>query len=380
MGYEFVWRVDDDAVPEPNVLETLCRYFTHDVGAIGGTIMNPPQPLEYFNSTGLIENIDQEPNIQWGLIKEKKQVEHLYQSFLYRAGVHDYNLGLSRVGFREETIFTYGLHQKGYKVQILEASDRAGGRIKTDKINGFLLDRGFQVFLTEYPEAKALLNYEKLALKKFLPGATVLYDEGKFEIADPFRRPSAFLSTLFAPVGTLKDKLNTFFLKKKLVQNTLPTIFEQSEIETVTKLKEYGFSAKMIERFYKPFFSGIFLENDLKTSSNMFDFVMKMFNYKEQGYFVDLGSGAPFNASNTSRLEELGWTGICVDLTQNPDYRLRRCNFFATNALKLDYKNLFEKCDAPEVIDFLSLDIDEYSTELLKLMPFDKYKFKIIEF
>lgn len=170
------------------------------------------------------------------------------------------------------------LHQKGYKVQILEASDRAGGRIKTDNINGFLLDRGFQVFLTEYPEAKALLNYEKLALKKFLPGASVLYDEGQFEIADPFRRPSAFLSTLFAPVGTLKDKLNTFFLKKKLVQNTLPNIFEQSEIETITKLKEYGFSEKMIERFYKPFFSGIFLENDLKTSSNMFDFVMKMFS------------------------------------------------------------------------------------------------------
>ena len=109
MGYEFVWRVDDDAVPEPNVLETLCKHLADDVGAVGGTIMNPPQPLEYFNSTGLIENIDREPNIQWGLIKEKKQVEHLYQSFLYRAGVHDYNLGLSRVGFREETIFTYGL-------------------------------------------------------------------------------------------------------------------------------------------------------------------------------------------------------------------------------------------------------------------------------
>jgi len=114
------------------------------------------------------------------------------------------------------------------------------------------------------------------------------------------------------------------------------------------------------------------------TDANQDDFVMKMFNYKEQGYFVDLGSGAPFNASNTSRLEELGWTGICIDVTQNRDYRLRRCNFFATDALKVDYNNLFEKCDAPEVIDFLSLDIDEYTTELLKLMPFDKYKFKII--
>ena len=170
------------------------------------------------------------------------------------------------------------LHQKGYKVQILEASDRAGGRIKTDLIDGFRLDRGFQVLLTEYPETKALLDYKKLNLKRFLPGATVLYDGGQFEIADPFRRPTATFATLFAPVGSLKDKINTFFLKNKLVNIAVSDVFKQPEIETIAQLKKYGFSPKMIDRFYKPFFSGIFLENDLKTSSNMLDFVMKMFS------------------------------------------------------------------------------------------------------
>lgn len=170
------------------------------------------------------------------------------------------------------------LHQKGYKVQILEASDRAGGRIKTDLIDGFRLDRGFQVLLTEYPETKVLLDYKKLNLKRFLPGATVLYDGGQFEIADPFRRPLAFFSILFAPVGSLKDKINTFFLKNKLVKITIPEVFKQPQIETMAQLKKYGFSPKMIDRFYNPFFSGIFLENDLKTSSTMFDFVMKMFS------------------------------------------------------------------------------------------------------
>ena len=170
------------------------------------------------------------------------------------------------------------LHQKGYEVQILEASDRAGGRIKTDIINGFRLDRGFQVLLTEYPETRTLLDYKKLNLKKFLPGATVLYDGGQFEIADPFRRPTATFATLFAPVGSLKDKINTFFLKNKLVNISIPNLFKQPEIETIAQLKKDGFSPKMMERFYKPFFSGIFLENDLKTSSNMFDFVMKMFS------------------------------------------------------------------------------------------------------
>lgn len=59
------------------------------------------------------------------------------------------------------------LHQKNYKVQILEATDRVGGRIKTDCIEGFKLDRGFQVLLTDYPETKALLDYNKLNLKRF---------------------------------------------------------------------------------------------------------------------------------------------------------------------------------------------------------------------
>jgi phytoene dehydrogenase-like protein len=161
------------------------------------------------------------------------------------------------------------LHQKGYQVQILEASDRAGGRIKTDLVQGFRLDRGFQVLLTEYPETKALLDYNTLNLKRFLPGATVLYDGGQFEIADPFRRPSALFATLFAPVGSLKDKINTFFLKNKLVNLSIAEIFKQPEIETVAQLKKYGFSSKMIDRFFKPFFSGIFLENNLKTSNSI---------------------------------------------------------------------------------------------------------------
>ena len=170
------------------------------------------------------------------------------------------------------------LHRKGYEVKIIEATERAGGRIKTDVVNGFLLDRGFQVLLTEYPETKALLDYEKLNLKRFLPGAIVLYDDGIFEIADPFRRLSATLATILAPVGSLKDKINTFFLKHKLLNISVSNIFNAIETNTLTKLKKYGFSDKMIKRFYKPFFSGIFLENDLSTSSKMFDFVMKMFS------------------------------------------------------------------------------------------------------
>lgn len=118
-GYEWVWRVDDDAIPEPNVLENLVKHITDDVGAVGGSILNGPNQPTHINATGLIDKIDEEPNIQWGLIESTKQVEHLHCSFIYRAGICDFNLGLSRVAHREETLFSWGLHQKGYKLLVV---------------------------------------------------------------------------------------------------------------------------------------------------------------------------------------------------------------------------------------------------------------------
>lgn len=126
MGYEWVWRCDDDAIPEANVLEILYYYanginesIAKEVGAVGGSILTPPYMPDTLHVTGKIDNIDSEPNIQWGKIERVKQVEHLHCSFLYRAGVCDYNLGLSRVAHREETLFTYALHQKGYKILVV---------------------------------------------------------------------------------------------------------------------------------------------------------------------------------------------------------------------------------------------------------------------
>jgi hypothetical protein len=118
MGFDWVWRVDDDCVPEPTVLQTLFFYTGPGVGAIGGSILTPPH-TNAVSASGKIENINSEPNIQWGYINERKVVEHLHCSFLYRAGVHDYHLGLSRVAHREETLFTYGLHSKGYEILVV---------------------------------------------------------------------------------------------------------------------------------------------------------------------------------------------------------------------------------------------------------------------
>lgn len=116
MGFKWVWRLDDDTIAESNVLENLYHHATleDDVGAVGGSILTPPSMPE-ITATGKIENIYSEPNLQWGRISEKKEVDHLHCSFLYRAGVADYCLGLSRIAHREETLFTYELIKKGYK-------------------------------------------------------------------------------------------------------------------------------------------------------------------------------------------------------------------------------------------------------------------------
>lgn len=113
MGYKWVWRMDDDTIAEPDVLEILYSHVNDKVGAVGGSILTPPN-IAPVPSTGLIENID-EPSIQWGVINQKKEVDHLHCSFLYRAGIADYCLSLSRVAHREETLFTYDLKRAGYK-------------------------------------------------------------------------------------------------------------------------------------------------------------------------------------------------------------------------------------------------------------------------
>ena len=119
-GYQWVWRIDDDAIAEPNVLEKLLAHADNDVGCVGGSVLTPPLIFENISATGRIEDIYTEPNIQWKKsIIGVHNVDHLHCSFLYRAGVHDYNLGLSRVAHREETLFSYGIKQKGYRLLVV---------------------------------------------------------------------------------------------------------------------------------------------------------------------------------------------------------------------------------------------------------------------
>lgn len=169
------------------------------------------------------------------------------------------------------------LENHGYHPTIIEASNSVGGRVKSDIVENYILDHGFQVLLTSYPAAKHYLNYSDLQLQEFLPGAVIFKDGKQQTIGDPLRNFSLLFPTLFASIGNFSDKtkilkLNSLLKKKKVVD-----IFKTTEKTTLEYLQEFGFSDAIINDFFKPFFSGIFLEPDLKTSSRMFEFVYKMF-------------------------------------------------------------------------------------------------------
>lgn len=169
------------------------------------------------------------------------------------------------------------LEEGGYRPTIIEATDRVGGRVKTDIVDGFQLDHGFQVLLDAYPLAQKHLNYSELNLQRFIPGA-VIFQNGKMQsIGDPLRDSSLLLPTLMASVGSFSDKLKIFKLNRSLKKKSISSIFKSPETSTLDYLRAKGFSDRIINTFFRPFFSGIFLEGHLQTSSRMFEFVYKMF-------------------------------------------------------------------------------------------------------
>ncbi|MCH8475984.1 MAG: FAD-dependent oxidoreductase [Opitutales bacterium] len=170
------------------------------------------------------------------------------------------------------------LHQAGLPVRLCEASDEVGGRVRTDVVEGFRLDRGFQVYLDTYPRTSQLLDLPALELRPFEPGA-LLYREGKLHrLMDVFRRPSSFLRSVRAPVGSLSDKLRVGWLRRKLSQSSFAEIANRQEQSTESYLRDFGFSESMIDRFFRSFYGGIFLERELQTTSRMFEFTFKLFS------------------------------------------------------------------------------------------------------
>lgn len=169
------------------------------------------------------------------------------------------------------------LEDQGFAPIIIEATERPGGRVKTDLVQGFQLDHGFQVLLSNYPAAQKYLDYEALELQEFESGACIFVKGQQKFLGDPLRNWGVLFPTLFSGIGGLLDKVKILQLNLKLQKKSLKKIFASPEKSTYQYLKDFGFSERMISQFFQPFFAGIFLETALQTSSRMFEFVFKMF-------------------------------------------------------------------------------------------------------
>jgi protoporphyrinogen oxidase len=172
------------------------------------------------------------------------------------------------------------LKDKGIEALVLEASDNVGGRVRTDEVEGFKLDRGFQVMLTSYPEARKLLDFKALNLKKVPSGARIRQGDNFFVMPNPLKNPLTAPQALLAPVGSFWDKLKIMHLNLSVLNASEPNLATSNQATPQTTfnfLKDFGYSDTIINRFFRPFFRGVFLEKNLDTDSRLFKFLFHQF-------------------------------------------------------------------------------------------------------
>ena len=170
------------------------------------------------------------------------------------------------------------LMESGVEVVVVEASDGVGGRVRTDERDGFLLDRGFQVYFTSYPVSKRHLDHAALNLKSFDPGAILRRGREESILSDPLRDPKALLPSLLSNAATFPDKLRTLRLVAGLLSEGAVTAGEidGTDSSSLEYLRGYGLSERIVDNFYRPFYGGIFLDRSLSTSSRVLRFTFKM--------------------------------------------------------------------------------------------------------
>ncbi|MDX3850101.1 NAD(P)/FAD-dependent oxidoreductase [Streptomyces sp. AK02-01A] len=167
------------------------------------------------------------------------------------------------------------LSRAGLSVRVLESSDAVGGRMRTDRHQGFLLDRGFQVFNTSYPQVRRRLKLRALRLRPFTPGALVHTDRGRLRFTDPTRRPRAAADLLPGRLAGSRDLLALGLLTARDMFGPVAALKRRADRTTLTALADAGISPELVETFFRPFLAGVFLEDELETSSRFFHLVWR---------------------------------------------------------------------------------------------------------
>lgn len=174
------------------------------------------------------------------------------------------------------------LRRAGFRVQVLEAEDEIGGRVRTSvHADGFLIDRGFQVMLSGYPALRRQVNLDQLGSRPFTSGAQVWTGSRHVPLRNPLRHPTGLLRDLTSPVFGLADKLRLANWAAEVSRSQWTTTAEAAnagcDISALEALRRRGFSDAFIDRLARPFWGGILLDRSLAASSGTMEFTTKMF-------------------------------------------------------------------------------------------------------
>jgi phytoene dehydrogenase-like protein len=168
------------------------------------------------------------------------------------------------------------LADRGIDVTLFEATDRLGGRVGSDRVDGFTLDRGFQVLFPAYPAARRELDLDALDLRSFTPGAVLARPGTRSILADPFRDRRALAPTLFNREVTTGDKLRVLSLRRDLARRSTEEILRHDGRSIEAALAARGFSTAFRQAFAAPFLGGITLDRSLSTAAFVFEYAFKM--------------------------------------------------------------------------------------------------------
>lgn len=168
------------------------------------------------------------------------------------------------------------LQRAGLQVIVLEAGPVVGGRVATDTVDGFLLDRGFQVLNTSYPALRRELDLHALDLREFVPGVAIRGTDGALHrLVDPRRAPTQAWRTVFDGLLAPAAKLAVLRLSARAALGDVGSLLAGAERSAAAELSAAGLDGPATEEFLRPFLAGIFGDRDLQTSARFLTLVWR---------------------------------------------------------------------------------------------------------
>ena len=199
------------------------------------------------------------------------------------------------------------LAEAGADVTLYERRPEVGGRVRTETVDGFTLDRGFQVLFSSYPAVERELGAEgldALDLRTFAPGATICRPGSRSVLGDPLRDPLSALPSLLNREVSFSDKLRPLALRYDLGNRDEGKFFAGRDAPIREYLRDWGFADDYVEHFVEPFYGGITLDRSLSTSKQVFEYTFRAMGRGSIG--VPAAGMAALPAALADRAREAG--------------------------------------------------------------------------